>query len=139
MFKVTFRIDGEPKGKGRPRFTKSGFAFTPADTERYESLVRDAYRSSTDHIFHDSLKASIKACYGLVKGDYGKNGLNKSGNAKLGGSVRPTKKPDCDNIAKIVLDSLNAVAYRDDSQVVELSITKQYAELPYVEVTLEEI
>lgn len=30
--------------------------------------------------------------------------------AKLSGAIRPTKKPDCDNIGKIVADSLNGIA-----------------------------
>ncbi|XZN30187.1 RusA family crossover junction endodeoxyribonuclease [Clostridium perfringens] len=41
---------------------------------------------------------------------------------------KPTKKPDVDNIAKIILDSLNGVAYKDDSQIVDLRIIKSYTE-----------
>ena len=37
-------------------------------------------------------------------------------------------KPDCDNIAKAVLDALNGLAYKDDSQVTELTVRKLYAE-----------
>jgi Holliday junction resolvase RusA-like endonuclease len=44
----------------------------------------------------------------------------------LSGAVRPTKKPDCDNIIKAVLDALNGVAYYDDSQVVKICIRKRY-------------
>jgi Holliday junction resolvase RusA-like endonuclease len=40
----------------------------------------------------------------------------------------PTKKPDGDNIAKAILDSLNAVAYHDDSYVTELSVSKYYTD-----------
>ena len=52
---------------------------------------------------------------------------------------RPTKKPDVDNIAKAILDSLNGIAYRDDSQIVELNMKKLYADLGFVKVTLEEL
>ncbi|WP_332834903.1 RusA family crossover junction endodeoxyribonuclease [Clostridium perfringens] len=41
---------------------------------------------------------------------------------------KPTKKPDVDNIAKIILDSLNGVAYKDDSQIVDIRIIKKYTE-----------
>ena len=51
----------------------------------------------------------------------------------------PVKKPDCDNIAKIVLDALNKIAYVDDSQVVELAVKKRYAEKAKVSVHIEEI
>lgn len=51
----------------------------------------------------------------------------------------PTKKPDIDNIAKSILDALNKLAYRDDTQVVTLHMEKHYAEDPRVEVEIEEI
>lgn len=47
------------------------------------------------------------------------------------------KKPDIDNIAKVILDALNGIAYRDDTQVVSLSCQKQYAEEARVEVEIE--
>lgn len=36
------RINGAPKGKGRPRFNKSGRAYTPKATREYEKAVREA-------------------------------------------------------------------------------------------------
>ena len=48
-------------------------------------------------------------------------------------------KPDLDNIAKIVLDSLNGLAYKDDRQVVSLKIEKHYADKPLVKVELYEV
>lgn len=42
------------------------------------------------------------------------------------GTIRPTGKPDADNIAKSVLDALNGVLWVDDAQVVALTITKTY-------------
>lgn len=38
-----------------------------------------------------------------------------------------TKRPDCENVGKAVLDALTGVAYRDDSQVVHLEIAKVIA------------
>ena len=43
------------------------------------------------------------------------------------GKMMPTSRPDVDNYAKAVLDSLNGIAYADDSQVVDLRVVKQYA------------
>lgn len=37
----------------------------------------------------------------------------------LAGEIRPTKKPDMDNVVKIIADSLNNLAYYDDTQIVE--------------------
>lgn len=40
---------------------------------------------------------------------------------------RPDKKPDIDNVLKVVLDALNGVAYEDDKQVVEVRCRKWYS------------
>lgn len=55
-----------------------------------------------------------------------------------GGLIRPTKKPDIDNITKAILDALNKVAYKDDSAIVRFSIEKYYSDSPRVEVTIGE-
>ncbi|MEX5590971.1 RusA family crossover junction endodeoxyribonuclease, partial [Pseudomonas urmiensis] len=57
----------------------------------------------------------------------------------LNGDIYPTKKPDADNIAKAVTDALNGLAYKDDSQIVILSVYKQYGETPQVGVTINTI
>jgi Holliday junction resolvase RusA-like endonuclease len=42
-------------------------------------------------------------------------------------------------VAKIIADALNGLAWRDDSQVVSLHVSKQYAEEPMVSVMMEEV
>jgi Holliday junction resolvase RusA-like endonuclease len=46
------------------------------------------------------------------------------------GELLPSKKPDIDNVLKIVLDALNGVAYKDDSKVVSVSGKKIYSDEP---------
>ena len=48
------------------------------------------------------------------------------------------KKPDIDNIAKIVADALNKVAYDDDSQICDMKIIKRYGEQEKLIIELEE-
>lgn len=55
------------------------------------------------------------------------------------GKIWPAKKPDSDNIAKVVLDALNGIAYHDDTQIIKLSVTKAYKEEAYLSVTLMEL
>ena len=55
------------------------------------------------------------------------------------GKIRPTKKPDFDNIAKIVCDSLNTIAYKDDSQVIDGQVRKFYSEKPRIVVKIRQI
>ena len=57
----------------------------------------------------------------------------------LAGLIRPTKKPDLDNVIKSILDALNKVAYHDDTQIVSLSMEKFYSDSPRVEVTISNL
>ena len=57
----------------------------------------------------------------------------------LGGDIRPTKKPDMDNVIKIIADALNKIAYRDDTQIVDCQVRKFYSEKPRVEVMIQTI
>ena len=50
-----------------------------------------------------------------------------------------TKKPDSDNVIKIVLDGLNKVAYHDDAQICKLSFEKRYSKIPRVEVKINKL
>jgi len=54
----------------------------------------------------------------------------------IAGRINPTKKPDADNIAKIILDGCNGILYKDDSQIVKLISEKKYSENPRVEVEI---
>jgi Holliday junction resolvase RusA-like endonuclease len=38
----------------------------------------------------------------------------------------PTKKPDADNVLKLLMDSLNGCAYRDDVQIVNATVVKRW-------------
>jgi len=133
--KIVFTIKGEPKGKGRPRFTKTGRVYTPAETSQYEALVGLSYRNSAKgYKFTSPVRVTIKAFHKPPKGK-----SKKVVEDMLNGRILPTKKPDADNIAKIVLDGLNKVAWDDDTQVVDVMVTKRYSEEPMVAVIIEEI
>lgn len=117
-------VEGKIKGKARPRFsTKTGRAFTPGDTVNYENWVRICYREQYGRQLEGSIKAKIVAYYKIPK-SYTKKRVQ----AIREGLEQPHKKPDSDNIAKIILDSLNKIAYDDDSQITELTVIKKYTE-----------
>lgn len=133
---MKFTVPGEPTGKGRPRVTRSGHAFTPEKTANYENLVRVEYeRQCRGERFADDAQLAmvIRAYYGLAASD-----SKRRRQAKLDGAIRPTKKPDCDNVGKIIADSLNGIAYRDDAQIVSMTIEKHYDTIPKVVVEITE-
>ena len=135
MKQVIFTIKGEPRGKGRPRFTKTGRVYTPTETAQYESLVGLSYRNSArGYKFTSPVRVTVKAFHKPPKGK-----SKRVTEDMLNGRILPTKKPDADNVAKIILDGLNKVAWEDDTQVVEMMVTKRYSEEPMVAVIIEEI
>ncbi len=52
--------------------------------------------------------------------------------------LSPTKKPDIDNIAKVVLDALNKIAFKDDNLVSRINVEKIYSEKPRIDVKISE-
>ena len=133
---IRFEILGQPIAKQRPRVTRSGIAYTPAKTVNYEAVVRLTYQSlyPKRELMLGCIDATITAVFPIPKS------YPKYKTAQLiCGHNNYDKKPDCDNLAKIILDSLNGIAYKDDSQVTSLHINKEYGAQPKVIVELKEI
>ncbi len=141
---VRFTVLGQPKGKGRPRFIpRTGRAITPKDTVAYENLVKLEYQTQcrdpdTNELYRfpdgAQLDMRIFAYYGIP--------ASKSKKVKeqmAAGTLRPTQKPDMDNVVKIIADSLNQIAYHDDTQIVDCQIRKFFSENPRVEVRISQI
>ena len=124
---LLFRVNGIPQGKARPRFTKAGRSYTPANTRRYEEDVREAalkaaaIQGYTKADKHTALAVSITAWF-PVPASWPK----KKRAAAMAGDIYPTAKPDADNLAKAILDALNGIAYHDDKQVVSCTVRKRY-------------
>lgn len=120
--KVKFTIPGIPIPKARPRVVR-GHAFTPKKTKDYEALVKDVYRLTVGEYLGDSAIVAAIDLYFPIPESYSKSKKRRIAE----GEIKHTKRPDVDNCAKAILDALNEVAYRDDSQIVESRITKHYA------------
>ena len=133
---IRFEILGQPVAKQRPRVTRAGIAYTPSKTVNYEAVVRYTYQSEypQQKPILGRIEASITAIFPIPK-SYSK----KKTEELLNGRNNYDKKPDCDNLAKIILDSLNGIAYKDDNQVTVLHVYKEYGAQPKVIVELKEI
>lgn len=134
---VSFTVPGKPFGKQRPRMSRRGkfvTTYTPKETVEYENLVKlSYYNSAGDTKLKGAIKATIKGVFPIPS-----SASNKQRERMISGEVKYTKKIDCDNMAKCVLDALNNIAYDDDSQVYDLKVIKEYGEIPRVEITLKE-
>lgn len=120
---MRIEIPGKIQGKQRPRVTKKGITFTPHQTVSYENLIKYTYKKEKGPFFEGQIKLKITAYFEIPKSK-----SKKEKELMLKNVIRPTKKPDADNIIKIVCDALNKIAYHDDSQVVSVIFEKFYAE-----------
>jgi Holliday junction resolvase RusA-like endonuclease len=134
-FQVTFTVYGDPQGKARPRFTRSGRAYTPSGTAAYESEIAHMAKAAMGAT--EPLETPVSVfCY-ITQGIPAST-PKKRLQAFLDGSERPTKKPDLDNVAKAFLDAMNGIVYLDDKQVVTLHCTKVYGTVPSVNILVKE-
>lgn len=133
---MRFEILGKPIAKARPRLGRYGHTYTPQKTVNYETLIRYTFQNTFPNHkpFEGYIEADIKAIFEIPK-SYSK----KKTKELLEGSNNYDHKPDLDNLAKSILDSLNGIAYKDDSQVTILHINKEYGEQAKVIVELKEI
>lgn len=132
---VRFIIPGKPYGKQRPRFSRSGDfvkTYTPKETINYENFVKFCY--PRNERLEGGISVEIVGIFPIPKS------VSKKQRAlMLSGDIPYTKKCDCDNLAKSILDALNGIAYDDDSQVCDLYVSKRYGVEARVEVILKEI
>lgn len=134
--KLTFKILCVPIGKGRPRVTARGkfaHAYTPKKTKDYEKFLKaEAATAMTGWApLTGPLKVDIQFTMPIPK-----SVTKKGRELMLTGTVKHTKKPDSDNLAKSVLDALNGVVWEDDSLIYDLHVTKYYGAEPGIIITV---
>lgn len=140
MRQIKFSVPGQPFGKQRPKFSRAGQyvkTYTPDETVSYENLVKLMYhQAAKGEMFSNDAMLDVRI---IAYYDIPKSVSKKRRKAMLEHKIRPTKKPDWDNIGKIICDSLNKVAYHDDAVVVDAQVRKFYSEQPRVDVTIRGI
>jgi Holliday junction resolvase RusA-like endonuclease len=132
MIKLT--IPGPPCAKQRPRVTRRGITFTPEKTINYETYVRELF--AVQYPLFDPwagpIMLKVWAYFPIPKGT-----SKRTRELMEGGFVRRDRKPDWDNLGKIVSDALNGLAYQDDGQIASAFVEKLYSERPRLEIELE--
>lgn len=133
---LKFNIEGKVKAKQSFKIGQNGFKYTPADVKEYANWVRLSFKQKyPNHLpsifFEKQLSVTINAYFAIPK-SFSKK---KQQEAK-DGLIRPTVKPDCDNIAKNINDALNGIVYPDDKQIIRLEVNKYYSENERVEVII---
>jgi Holliday junction resolvase RusA-like endonuclease len=133
---IQIELAGVPVGKGRPRFVRAtGRAYTPDKTRRFESDLRLAAQEAMAGRapLEGPVGISIYASFPVPQ-----SWSRKKREQALLSIIRPTTKPDADNLLK-ACDALNQVVFRDDSQIVSASIEKDYSDRPRLSIFVESL
>jgi Holliday junction resolvase RusA-like endonuclease len=135
---LTYMVEGNPIGKGRPKFARRGSfvsTYTPTKTRDYENVIKEVAKKAmgSNEILETPVTVAIYITV-PIPASYSK----KRTEACLKDIERPIKKPDIDNIAKCFLDAMNDIVYKDDTQVLTLHVTKVYGTVGMVEVMVRE-
>jgi Holliday junction resolvase RusA-like endonuclease len=130
---IKFTVYGEPVAQGRPRFsTQGGFtrAYDPKKSSDFKQYVRlVASENAPSELLSEELQLTVDV-YRTIPKSFSKK---KTEMAKSG-ALRPTSKPDVDNYVKGIKDALNKVIWKDDSQIVSLTVRKWYSDKPRIEI-----
>lgn len=139
MSLICFEIPGQPVAKGRARAYRRGnhiAHYTPKKTANYESLVKlsAAQAMKGKELIDGPVKLTVTLLF-QIPASWSK--VKQAAAAQ--DEIRPTVKPDCSNILKAIEDSLNGIVWQDDKQVVELTVSKYYSNMPGAYVSITEI
>lgn len=133
---LKIEIPGDVQAQQRPKFSRYGNNVSvrdPKESKDYKSFVRlVASQVAPDVLITEEIRMSIDV-YRKIPKSFSK----KKHQQAVDGVLRPTTKPDIDNLAKGIKDGLSKVIWRDDSQVTELVARKWYSDNPRAEVTIE--
>jgi Holliday junction resolvase RusA-like endonuclease len=132
---IEILIPGDPVGKARPRVTRWG-TFTPQKTVNYETLIRELFIIKYPNFqpLDSALSMTLNVFHSIPK-----SASRKKFSKMIEGKIRPAKRPDIDNVLKIVGDALKGLAYGDDGQIVKVNAEKFYSETPRLQIQISAI
>lgn len=131
------KIPMRPISKDRPRFT-NGRCYTTERTKLAEDaiawVVKAEMIKQNVSIFDKAISMGLEFGFKLPRN------MTKAEKEMLkDNQFHNIKKPDLDNICKLVMDSLNKVAYVDDKLIVHLNAVKIFGEEDFINIKIEEI
>lgn len=129
---ISFVVPIKPRPKRRPQHGK-GYTFTPKETREYEALVGFYARRALKRPLEGEITVRMDLYMPIPR-----SWPEDKRTAAEGGLIRPSSRPDIDNLVKAVLDGMNGIAFKDDGQIVSLTANEWYGEPTRTEVTVTE-
>ena len=139
---IEFKVEGKAVPQPRPRVVRMRNGQTRAyNSEKsvvYKRIVKAAALSEMNRqqLTMTDRPLAMRLTFVFAPP---KSYTKKKIEAVKSGELRYTKLPDADNLAKSVMDALNNVIYKDDSQIVELTVNKEYGNTDHVAVKITQL
>lgn len=135
---IKFTVIGNPEPKLRPRFFVAGkraMAYTPKKTIIAEN---DFKYQSLKHRPEKPLEGALFLHIRIFRAMPKSLSSKKQDLAEFG-TIRPVSRPDFDNYAKLVCDSMNKIFFNDDSQIVDCRVEKYYSRNPRTSIEIKSL
>lgn len=139
---LKFIVPGKVQAKQSAKFCEiAGYikSYQPAKVINYANWVKQSFMTAFPDHRPDVFKGSMLAIKIIAYFEIPKSKSIKFQNAARNGYLRPTVKPDTDNIAKNIKDALNKLAFPDDSQIVLEVIEKRYSDNARAEIFIKDL
>lgn len=132
---------GDPKAQGRPRAAKRGKFIQvyddPQSRKAKASLLAIIQSKAPKQPLDCPLRVDLLFYLPRPKAHYG-TGRNAD-KLKSSSPTLHTKKPDIDNLRKLVMDAMTGVFWRDDSIVCKGTTIKRYSERPRTVIKIKKL
>ena len=117
-----FIVPIRPAGKARARITRGGRrTYTPTKTAQTEETIRLFAFSAGVRPIEGPVSLQVDCLF-----EPPQSWSKKRRREAIEGACNHTRRPDADNVGKLVADALSGIAYKDDAQVTELIVRKAY-------------
>jgi Holliday junction resolvase RusA-like endonuclease len=134
--RVVIDFDGNIIGKQRPRFGKNKSVYTEKETKKQETDIGYVARRAMEGRKPFDFPVDI---YILIRIPVPPSWSEKMRSAALLGLCLPIVRPDIDNCAKLAIDSMNKIVYRDDSLICDAQFRKRYSRTPGLHIEVSRV
>ena len=131
---IQFTIPGAVQAQERPRFSRAGNHVKTYDAPKSRSYKELVKVVAWDNKPQEPLQGALKLEVDVYLVPPKKYHTKPKQALIASGELRPTTKPDTDNLVKGIKDGMSKIIWVDDAQIVELVVRKFYAMQPRAEV-----
>jgi len=138
MDKIEFEILGDPKSQKRHRSVRTGSgirSYDPSADDKGNFIAQliaqipTGFKPITEPI-------AVYVCFDMKRPQSHFRAGKNAGILKDNAPTVHTKKPDIDNLCKLIMDSGNGILWMDDALIYSLAVRKQYGDQPKTKIII---